>query len=421
MGAATYSLSDIKTRLDAILDRYMRAQLRGDFLEALLAVHTALEDAFEAILVNRGEDISNLSFFDKVGRIFSPPLTEQFAELNRKRREAAHPRWPIEDSEFVNTAAGLVGLALQSWPGLFGTAPPFVEHPSLRQPADLARAPREKKTIIQQLKAHLEKPRRTPPWQELGIRWRALIFGFLLLLPMPLLAGFGQWLWRERPIAWYWLLVPAALLLALAFFALRNLWRFLRSTGVVRLFAGLCVGLVLTTLVLTPFAGRGLEWDARAGAALTRVLGFTGHATAGYVSALFATGETLASGLFPPPAPTLAPEETPALPTYTAGTATPRSGPTTVTGTPGLSGTGTITVGTRVIVTTAGARLRARVAPGLESDIQTQFENSTELVVVDGPIGRDGLVWWEVEGEDGRGWSIADCLVPVVPGKKTED
>ena len=443
-------LEEITRYLRQALKRYQeQTRVRGDFMETVFGVHHALHRAFNLELKESDPEFlkqeQKPSFFDKAEKVI-PELTGPFRvqELADNRNYYAHPEHTfykeVDDDHIRNTAIGFVDLALEVWPRLFEGLPPRLDgHPSLSKPEDVLNAAqvsglRETLTLavqridaqdraleqrgiqIQQLQTHLaEKSAEID--QKSAIRripWRTLAVGILLLLPIPGLIGFGEYLWRERPIAWYWLLIPAALLLISAFYSLRNLWRFFRSAGAVRIIAALCVGLVIATLVLTPFASRELGWDEKAGAALTRVLGSTGGVTTGYVFTLFTKGDALASRLFPPPAPTLAPGETPASPTHAAVTATPRSHPTaTTTQIPTFDATGVITVGTRVIVRTDGTRLLSRASPALGSDVQARFENGTELIVVDGPVERDGFVWWEVESEDGHGWSVADCLVLI--------
>jgi len=258
-------------------------------------------------------------------------------------------------------------------------------------------------------------PKSKPPWP-------ALIVGLLLLWPIPWLAGFGHYLWREMPLAWYWPLISSGALLTLAFFAARNLWRFLRALGAVRLIAALSVGLLAATLALTPFTSTESGWAGRAGAALTRVLGFVRYATVDSVSASFAKGSTQASELFPSlatpavvEAEAIRPTASPVVGTSKKAvkvTTRPRS-TTTATPTRAIISPGVITIGVRVVVKTNGARLLSRAGPGKNEDVLTRFENGAELVVLDGPVEADDFTWWEVEGKNGHGWSAGDFLVPL--------
>lgn len=65
-----------------------------------------------------------------------------------------------------------------------------------------------------------------------------------------------------------------------------------------------------------------------------------------------------------------------------------------------------ITVGSVVVVNTRGANwLAMRVAPGKDARILHRYPPGTRVKVLDGPVVRDGYVWWRVEDEDGTaGW-----------------
>ncbi len=65
-----------------------------------------------------------------------------------------------------------------------------------------------------------------------------------------------------------------------------------------------------------------------------------------------------------------------------------------------------ITVGSTVVVNTRGANwLAMRIAPGKEARILHRYPPGTRVKVIDGPVVRDGYIWWRVEDEDGvAGW-----------------
>jgi hypothetical protein len=54
-----------------------------------------------------------------------------------------------------------------------------------------------------------------------------------------------------------------------------------------------------------------------------------------------------------------------------------------------------------------------RAAATTDAEIVTRFEDGVTLLVVAGPEEAAGLTWWQVEGEDGAGWSAADYLERV--------
>lgn len=432
-------LEEITDHLHQALDRYQgTAQVRGDFMEAVFCVHHALRRVFELELKASDpefvEQSPESSFYEMARRVIPNSIeSHRVEELAIERNHYAHPEHNFynktESQDIRRTAVGLVDLALEVWPELFVGSPPTIgEHPPLstpepfvpslpqtseRQvsvprhivaPADVSalREDLKRKTqkIENQERALKEKDVKMWHLQERladkrdhrRMLWRALIIGVLLLLPIPGLVGFGECLWRNRSSTWHWLLIPAGLTLASIYCSARSLYRFFRSVGLVRVIAILSVVLVIATLALTPFASARRRWDEKAGAALTKVLAFLGRTTSGYVSSSFDIGNDVASYLFSLPVPPG---------TTDRATATPRA-----------SQTGEITLGVRVTVRKDGQRLLSRVAPGLSSTIQARFENGAQLVVIDGPVEQDGFVWWEVEGEAGQGWSVADYLEP---------
>lgn len=51
-------------------------------------------------------------------------------------------------------------------------------------------------------------------------------------------------------------------------------------------------------------------------------------------------------------------------------------------------------------------RLRIREAPGLSSSVITAMNRGTEMTIVDGPVCRDGYLWWKIEKDNAiSGWS----------------
>lgn len=450
MFESTDELGAIERHLRMALRQFEeQARVRGDYMETVFCVHSALEDAFDVRL--RGEEeysapgvLDQLQFSDKAQAVI-PEACGLFdiKRLNQQRNFYAHPGRvfyeQVTDKEIKDTAIEFIQLALESWIRLFGSPPPSVsEPPPLPAPEDVQNLPAvvelkqqlvdvldERDTLADELEKRdaqirdLEKHPPEPPIQSSSspaktkIPWLALVGGLVLLLPMPFIVGVGEYIWRIKPAAWYGLLIPAVLLLLLCFFALRSLWRFIRSVGVVRAGAVLSTALVAATLACVPFAGLGLGWVDRPGAALTRVLGLVDSSIGRYVSMTFSTGAML-SGRFlsaTPAGPAGSPATTKPTRVATA-TVGPQRAATAKAQTP--MPVGAIAIGVHVTVKTDGTALLSRAAPGKDKDVVARFDNSSELVVVDGPVVTDGLTWWKVEGKGGSGWSAADFLMPVV-------
>ncbi|NPA05787.1 MAG: SH3 domain-containing protein [Chloroflexi bacterium] len=71
---------------------------------------------------------------------------------------------------------------------------------------------------------------------------------------------------------------------------------------------------------------------------------------------------------------------------------------------PGLPGT-TFAPGVRGKVCTQDAPLRLRAEPGLRGRVLALIPPDTLFTVIDGPVFRDGWLWWRVRLDDGReGW-----------------
>jgi hypothetical protein len=424
MANHTADLSRIERRLRQVLELYTNAHTRGDFLEAILGVHKALEDALNTHL---DEQAAELTFSQKAQALL-PELYDRFEveQLNKQRNFYAHPKQQFTANEIRDTAVGFVNLALAAWTTLFGhyTSPPAVTHPPVSSPAfsvNASSAPKREVTppvlapVSPTSAGVAPKSGITPPTllsqgvqpdeklaQKTKVPWPTFIMGLLLLWPISWLAGFTHHLWREILITWYWPVLLSGLLLILAVFSLRCLWRFLRALGLIRLIATLSVGLLLATIALTPVMGQELGWSGRAGAALTRVLSFVRFVTIEAIFNTYAQGAAQASALFPAPTTPTARETVSATPTPLPITVTVKA-KTTVVRTPTITPAEVITIGVRVVVKTDGARLLSRAGPGRNEEAVTRFENGTELIVREGPVKADGFTWWEVEGASHAG------------------
>jgi hypothetical protein len=98
-------------------------------------------------------------------------------------------------------------------------------------------------------------------------------------------------------------------------------------------------------------------------------------------------------------------------PTETLMPATPTS-PVEIT--PDSNEQGEIVQGSSVEITgTAGAGLRLRFSPGLESAVRMLGAEGEIFQVMDGPQNVDNYTWWYLENPEDRtrrGWGVADFL-----------
>jgi hypothetical protein len=71
------------------------------------------------------------------------------------------------------------------------------------------------------------------------------------------------------------------------------------------------------------------------------------------------------------------------------------------------------------IQNTGATPLRVRVSPSKGAQVVGYVREGEEVQVVEGPIIEDGLVWWNIAGNDGSGWCAQndgqgiEWLVPV--------
>lgn len=237
----TAVIHNLETRMRQNLQRYREARLRGDFLEVVFVIHTTLEDTFNAHLDPQAR---SLDFCPKA-QIVLPQFyaTHNIEGLNRQRNNYAHPSQQFSDNEIRNTATGFVNLTLAGWTTLFpDTQPPRVIHPG------------------------------GPVSQK--IAWSYLISGFLLLWPTIWLASYLYQLWGEMSRDGFWRLSLTGMWLILVCFLLSSFWRFFQALDLRWLIGNISTGLLLITLLLTPFVDRGESWADRAGVALAYVLNF---------------------------------------------------------------------------------------------------------------------------------------------------
>ena len=95
------------------------------------------------------------------------------------------------------------------------------------------------------------------------------------------------------------------------------------------------------------------------------------------------------------------------IPTPLSSQAFPSSTlPTNNTAVPGLLVSNYV-----IVVRTGGQSLRARAQPGVDGEIVAGFPEGSSLLVLEGPVEKDGYIWWKVRGEDGKeGWCADDWL-----------
>jgi len=64
-------------------------------------------------------------------------------------------------------------------------------------------------------------------------------------------------------------------------------------------------------------------------------------------------------------------------------------------------------VGSSYRVTEAGANLDLRQEPSLASRLQRQVPAGEAVLVLEGPVDRDGYFWWRLRTQDGmEGWAV---------------
>ena len=271
----------------------------------------------------------------------------------------------MKDDDVRLLARGFVELALALWPDLYRGPCPEVVHPSrLYRPQDII-DPQE----AAQLRANLARtgieldvvkrrsPKQAPntlridggqvieqggsqpaPLQQNRPAWKSLLFGAALLLPLPLLAGLGDYLWREDSSSKAWALAPGLILLVVGAFTLRFLWRFLRSVRLKSLLAVICTALVFVTLGFLPFVGRGLAPADRAGATVTHVVGLVLRGVGLYAGAVFNAGRQVAEAVLPAPEAPAEAEESEATTETTVTPTAPGKGKTATPNSPGRPG-----------------------------------------------------------------------------------
>lgn len=310
----------LKRRAPEVMAAYRSAQTRGQFLESIFAIHTLIEDALDCRFSE--EEGRQLTLLEMAERAI-PFYASDLGDLHRERGRLAHPRESTGSGEIQALAVRFVDFAIQVWPELLGRPVPRVTHLSLvdskhwtqaelsafqAQIIQLEEDLAEGEQTIAHLQQLLEKKDREiekrkarpagPPgeaaWDLANLPWMQLLVGLLLLLPLPVVLGFGLFSWVIMPRAWSWQLVAGLLMLVMGFFGFLNLARFLRALRLARVVAILSTLLLIATLVFLPGTDEGLPWPDRAGAGLTSAIDAFGRAVGSYTALGLDLGRHLA-------------------------------------------------------------------------------------------------------------------------------
>ncbi len=185
------TLQEIEERLRDAFEEHARAQTRGEFYENVFAVHGGLEQALDLLLGDKATGLTFPQKFDAllpdVGKICSVP------RVNWQRNELGHPKKP-SDLFVYEAAVGIVELAAQAWPGLFGhRAPPVIHPPFSSQPAALLLpaaippapyGPARQVQAVAMPAAPVTITPATSPAPGARTRWRLSVFGLLIVLAL---------------------------------------------------------------------------------------------------------------------------------------------------------------------------------------------------------------------------------------------
>jgi hypothetical protein len=78
-----------------------------------------------------------------------------------------------------------------------------------------------------------------------------------------------------------------------------------------------------------------------------------------------------------------------------------------------------ISIGALVAIDgTGGAGLRIRIGAGTSEAVSFVAGDGDRFEIVDGPVERDGYIWWLLSAENApekSGWAVADYLVSILP------
>lgn len=102
--------------------------------------------------------------------------------------------------------------------------------------------------------------------------------------------------------------------------------------------------------------------------------------------------------------PTTSPSRTP-RPTLPLPSATPSTTPTS----PPILRADSFAV----VTNTGKAPLNMRASPSRKAALVAKLSPGKRVKILEGPRIAEGITWWRVEGEQGKGWAAGDYLAPV--------
>lgn len=384
---------------EALTDAYQGAGTGPEFLNAVLKLHGALEQAFDVNLEVNAVELRQIPFSEKASRV-TPIQAQRYniSNANLQRNHLVHNQREFTDSEIKKIADTFASFAIDSWPTLFGRAarPPAIHPPTHSSTKQTVHKEAQQSTEVRSDSTHANRP----------VQWRSLFLALLLLVAIIWLAGFTAYLWLDTNTPTYVTVITFIILIVLSLYGNRHLWRFLRSTSILKSFAIFSISLLLLALLLVPLSGSSevplVSEDANQRSSLEQV-------TVGSIKVLMANGASFAETHVLPrlgkilaeDSGTPAATEAPLLqPTESA------SSPETLTATPAAQ----LAVGMKATVVTDGGRLRIREAPMLTAPILAHLENGSAVSIVGGPTEGEQFTWWEVEDYGIRGWCAGDFL-----------
>jgi hypothetical protein len=434
----------IEVRLRTILEAYVNAASAGDFKDAILGIHTAIE---EALNLEFNQDDRPESFGEKVQRLY-PDLYAHYNinELARLRNHIAHPKRPFQEEELREAARQFVDFTLAVWPDLFGKQPPMILPPGIDEiPPALGTArsssplpppppplgsferaaqpysyeetvpysPEEEPQPAEAVRA----PRgRLPEWLSdlLHMPWHHLLYSFASAWMAVMGVGLMVQISGTSSTTTLLLIGIAALIFAIA--CLGYMGHFVLRFGILRSFV------VILSLLLVTSAFSIIRQPAGTRLSTRLVEGF-GQAL---ISPLFWTnqigqlayesGQKFGERYFPESRTVIVPGEMDSDSTYEQlmQTLFPADEQVPPTESPPAAATeeprAGIYIGGRVQVT---ARLNSRDAPGLSGSINHVFPVGDTLLVLDGPVRADDYTWWKVQSGSQTGWSAENFMTPL--------
>jgi hypothetical protein len=434
----------IEVRLRKILDAYANAASAGDFKDAILGIHTAVEEALD---LEFAENDRPESFGEKVQGLY-PDLYAHYNinDLARLRNHIAHPKRIFQEDELRHAARDFVDFTLAAWPDLFGRQPPVILHPGIAQtpPAfntagsasplpppppplgDFERAPVPYTYEEPVPYPHAEEPQtaaaastprgRLPEWLKnlLHLPWHHLLYSFASAWMAVMGVGLMVQISDTSSTTTLLLIGIAALIFAIA--CLGYMVHFVLRFGILRSFVVILSLLLVTSAFFIIRQPAGTRLPARLvegfGQALISPLFWTNQI--GQLA--YESGQEFGQRYFPESrmVTDFGEEETDSTYEQLMQTLFPAGEPEIPTAPPPAATeeprAGGIYIGGSVQVT---ARLNSRDAPGLSGSVVHVFPVGETLLVLDGPVQADDYTWWKVQSGSQTGWSAENFMTPV--------